>query len=99
MINPNGIPFKVFIETNADRLACTNNGYTIIFANNAVGNFTFYAWRNDNNFGEHGYDITKGETPQEVINMYNIIYGTQESITNRFNDYIRRLDEAKINKL
>lgn len=99
MINPNGIPFKVFIETSADRLACTNNGYTIIFANNRIGNYTFYAWRNDNNFGEHGKDITKGETPQEVINMCNLIYGTQESITNRFNDYIRRLDEAKINKL
>ena len=42
----------------------------------------------------NGTNFEPQHTPQEVLNMYNLIFGQQESITRNFNDYVKRINEA-----
>ena len=94
MINPNGIGVPTFVN-DSDKIYCSSENYNIYFVpNNGLDSYKFYSWQNKNSYNDYGTNFDPKHTPQEVLNMYNLIFGQQESITRNFNDYVKRINEA-----
>ena len=95
LINPNGISIPTYID-NSDTIYCSGENYNIWFKGDFhhADNFHFYKWQNRNVYDDYGMKIDPNNTPQEVINMYSLILGQQESITSEFHRYMSRIDEA-----
>ena len=94
MINPNGIGVPTFVN-DSDRIYCSGENYNIYFVpNNGLDSYKFYSWQNKNSYNDYGTNFDPKHTPQEVLNMYNLIFGQQESITRNFKDYVKRINEA-----
>ena len=94
MINPNGIGVPTFVN-DSDRIYCSSENYNIYFVpNNGLDSYKFYSWQNKNSYNDYGTNFDPKHTPQEVLNMYNLIFGQQESITRNFKDYVKRINEA-----
>ena len=93
VINPNGIALPTYVG-DGDKIFCEGENYNIYFVQDGNGNFKFYSWDNRSNYNDYGTNFDPKHTPQEVMNMYNLIYGQQESITSNFRDYVKRIDEA-----
>ena len=94
MINPNGIGVPTFVN-DSDRIYCSSENYNVYFVPyNGLDSYKFYSWQNKNSYNDYGTNFDPKHTPQEVLNMYNLIFGQQESITRNFNDYVKRINEA-----
>ena len=94
MINPNGIGVPTFVN-DSDRIYCSSENYNIYFVpDNGLDNYKFYSWQNKKSYGDYGTNFDPEHTPQEVLNMYNLIFGQQESIIRNFKNYVKRIDEA-----
>ena len=94
MINPNGIGVPTFVN-DSDKIYCSSENYNVYFVpDNGLDNYKFYSWQNKKSYGDYGTNFDPQHTPQEVLNMYNLIFGQQESITRNFNDYVKRINEA-----
>lgn len=95
VINPNGFPIATSV-TDGDKIRCSGKNYDIYFAPEGSGNrnFVFYAWRSQLNLREYGYNLDPQTTPQEVLNMYNIISGQQNNVSEEFKKMVKRMNEA-----
>ena len=94
MINPNGIGVPTFVN-DSDKIYCSSENYNVYFVPyNGLDSYKFYSWQNKNSYNDYGTNFDPKHTPQEVLNMYNLIFGQQESITRNFNDYVKRINEA-----
>lgn len=94
MINPNGIGVPTFVN-DSDRIYCSGENYNIYFVpDNGLDNYKFYSWQNKKSYSDYGTNFDPQNTPQEVLNMYNLIFGQQESITRDFKGYVKRINEA-----
>ena len=94
MINPNGIAIPTFVD-DSDGIYCSSENYKIVFMPEQGGDsYGFYYWRNKKNYRDYGRDFNPQTTPQEVLNMYSLIFGQQESITRNFKNYVKRINEA-----
>lgn len=93
VINPNGFAVPTYVN-NSDEIYCQGQNYDIYFVPDGNGDFKFYEWQNNLNDNDYGTNFDPQHTPQEVMNMYNLIYGQQESITNNFKSYLKRINEA-----
>lgn len=91
-INPNGIRVPTYVN-ESDKIFCEGTNYYVIFEPDNEG-YKFYCWRKKDNYREYGTTFDKENTPQEVLNMYNLIFGTQESITVNFKKIVNRMNEA-----
>ena len=94
MINPNGIGVPTFVN-DSDKIYCSSENYNIYFVpDNGLDSYKFYSWQNKKSYSDYGTNFDPQHTPQEVLNMYNLIFGQQESITRNFKDYVKRINEA-----
>lgn len=94
MINPNGIGVPTFVN-DSDKIYCSSENYNIYFVpDNGLDNYKFYSWQSKKSYGDYGTNFDPQHTPQEVLNMYNLIFGQQESITRNFKDYVKRINEV-----
>lgn len=94
LINPNGISIPTYVD-DSYKIYCSGENYDIYFCRvNSHDEYKFYKWENRDIFNDCGKNIDPNNTPQEVINMYNLILGQQESITSEFHRYMSRIDEA-----
>lgn len=93
MINPNGIAVPTY--NGSEYIFCSSENYNIFFyPNDEKSNYEFYKWQNKNSFSDYGTSFNPQNTPQEVLNMYNLIFGQQESIIRNFKSYVNRINEA-----
>ena len=94
MINPNGIGVPTIVDTYG-RVLCFGENYQMLFMpNDGQNNYEFRRWENRSSYSESGTNFDPQTTPQEVLNMYNLIFGQQESITRNFKNYVKRINEA-----
>ena len=94
MINPNGIAAPTFVN-DSDKIYCSSENYNIYFVpDNGLDNYKFYSWQNKKSYNDYGTNFDPQHTPQEVLNMYNLIFGQQESIIRNFKNYVKRINEA-----
>ena len=94
MINPNGIGVPTFVN-GSGRIYCSGENYNIYFVpDNGLDKYKFYSWQNKKSYNDYGTNFDPQTTPQEVLNMYNLIFGQQESITRDFKNYVKRINEA-----
>lgn len=94
LINPNGISIPTYVD-DSNKIYCSGKNYDIYFYRvNSHDEYKFYKWQNRAVYNDYGTNIDPNNTPQEVINMYNLILGQQESITSEFHRYMSRIDEA-----
>lgn len=94
MINPNGIGVPTFVN-DSDKIYCSSENYNIYFVpDNGLDKYKFYSWQSKKSYGDYGTNFDPQHTPQEVLNMYNLIFGQQESITRNFKDYVKRINEV-----
>lgn len=94
MINPNGIGVPTFVN-DSDKIYCSSENYNIYFVpDNGLDSYKFYSWQSKKSYSDYGTNFDPQHTPQEVLNMYNLIFGQQESITRNFKDYVKRINEA-----
>jgi hypothetical protein len=94
MINPNGIGVPTFVN-DSDKIYCSSENYNIYFVpDNGLDKYKFYSWQNKKSYSDYGTNFDPQHTPQEVLNMYNLIFGQQESITRNFKDYVKRINEV-----
>lgn len=93
MINPNGIGVPTFVN-NSEKIYCSSENYNIYFVpDNGLNNYKFYNWQNKEKYNDYGTNFDPQHTPQEVLQMYNLIFGQQESITKNFRNYVNRINE------
>jgi hypothetical protein len=94
MINPNGVGVPTFVN-DSDKIYCSSENYNIYFVpNNGLDSYKFYSWQNKKSYSDYGTNFDPEHTPQEVLNMYNLIFGQQESVMRDFKDYVKRINEA-----
>jgi hypothetical protein len=93
VINPNGFAVPTYANAG-DKIYCQGQNYNIYFIPDGNGDFKFYKWQNKSNYNDYGTNFDPQHTPQEVMNMYNLIYGQQESIIRNFKNYVKRINEA-----
>lgn len=94
MINPNGIGVPTFVN-DSDKIYCSSENYNIYFVpDNGLDNYKFYSWQSEKSYGDYGTNFDPQHTPQEVLNMYNLIFEQQESITRNFKGYVKRINEV-----
>ena len=94
VINPNGIGVPTYVN-DSEKIYCSSENYDIWFVpDNGLDNYKFYKWQNRNQYNDYGTNFDPQTTPQEVLNMYNLIFNQQESIKNNFKRFMKRIDEA-----
>lgn len=94
LINPNGISLPTDCRFS-DKICCSGENYNMFFEKvDNSDDFVFSHWRNKYDLNEYGREFKVGETPDEVIQMYKLIFGQQESVKKGFMSLIRRIDEA-----
>lgn len=103
-INPNGIGIPTYVMESGERIYCQGENYNIYFVPDG-GKFRFYSWQNRRSYGDYGTNFDPEHTPQEVLNMYTLIFGEQPqqqtpaeqgayAVAEEFKRIVKRIDEA-----
>lgn len=94
VINPNGIGVPTYVN-DSEKIYCSSENYDIWFIlDNGLDKYKFWKWQNRNQYNDYGTNFDPQTTPQEVLNMYNLIFNQQESIKNNFKAFMKRIDEV-----
>ncbi len=95
-VNPNGIGVPTYVN-DGDKIYCQTENYSIYFVpENNLQNYKFYKWQNNSNYVDYGTNFDKEHTPQEVLNMYNLIFEQPSyAVSEEFKKVFKRLDEAR----
>jgi len=94
LINPNGLGVYCQIYDNGN-IICEKGDYTIVFKPNENGEYNLEYWYNSSRMTERGRTFDRQTTPQEVLVMYSLIYGQQESFISDFKKYMNRINEVR----